>query len=95
MLLSIVLSEMCQLTGVMTAVGTSFASDKDSISEARLGDMMLLEPELMLGVTDSFTETKDSKFTLNILKCPKSLFISPSLYIMTSSGYCGTIQGIN
>lgn len=39
----------------MTAEGTSFASDKDSISEARLGDRMLLGPELMLGVTGSLT----------------------------------------
>lgn len=39
----------------MTPEGTSFASDKDSISEARLGDRMLLGPELMLGVTGSLT----------------------------------------
>ena len=39
----------------MTAEGTSFASDKDSISEARLGDRMLLGPELTLGVTGSLT----------------------------------------
>lgn len=39
-------------------VGTSFDSDKDSISEARLGDRMLLELELTIGVTGSFTATK-------------------------------------
>ena len=39
----------------MTAEGTSFASDKDSISEARLGDRMLLGPELTAGVTGSLT----------------------------------------
>lgn len=36
-------------------VGTSFASDNDSISEARLGDRILLELELILGAGGSFT----------------------------------------
>lgn len=38
-------------------VGTSFESDSDSISEAKLGDRMLLELEVTLGVTGSFTVT--------------------------------------
>ena len=41
----------------MTVAGRSLARDKDSISEAKLGDRILLEPEPTLGVTGSFTET--------------------------------------
>ena len=38
---------------------TSFVSDNDSISEAKLGDRILLELELTLGVAGSFTATKN------------------------------------
>lgn len=41
-------------------VGTSFVSDNDSISEARLGDRILLELELILGAAGSLTATKNS-----------------------------------
>ena len=55
---------MWLLTGVMTAAtGTSFASDKDSISDARLGERMEAD-ELMLGVTGSLAaETKHKHST--------------------------------
>lgn len=57
-------NEVRLLTGVMTAAtGTSFASDKDSISDARLGERMEAD-ELMLGVTGSLTaETKHKHST--------------------------------
>jgi len=41
-------------------VGASFAKDNDSISEARLGDRILLELELILGAAGSFAATKNS-----------------------------------
>ena len=41
-------------------VGASFAKDNDSISEARLGDRILLELELTLGAAGSFTASKNS-----------------------------------
>lgn len=39
-------------------VGASFENDKDSISEARLGDIMLLELEPTLEVTGSFKSSR-------------------------------------
>ena len=52
-----IFNTVSSLTGEMT-VGASFENDKDSISEARLGDIMLLELEPTLEVTGSFTATK-------------------------------------
>ena len=52
-----IFNTVSSLTGAMT-VDASFENDKDSISEARLGDIMLLELEPTLEVTGSFTATK-------------------------------------
>lgn len=51
-----------QLTGAMTVVVlTSLVRDKDSISEAKLGDRILVDVELTLALAVSSTKIKNSK----------------------------------